>query len=265
MEGRATDKLYLATRWAAIETAKNRNNYVFTEYTDDQAWWANGALRLEQYIRSTGDATVELLKAAQIVINDNLKHETETCGGGIYWYHGFFRPFRTAKTTISNVLTMLTMATMFSFTHDATLLHGGTHGGAIDIYNWLLTSGLLNAQTGDQKDTLDTAHDNCTLVGGSLTYEYGVLVQALIALENATGHAQYIVDAMIFIQNAIKKFTQNNIIYEKCDQTNTCQGDQLAFRGQNEAKSQSITPARDAEGFNGISLSSSKFPQMRLK
>lgn len=69
-------------RWAAIETAKSENNYVHTGFTDDQAWWANGALRLEQYIRSIGDATVELLRAAQAVINDNVAHETGDCGGG---------------------------------------------------------------------------------------------------------------------------------------------------------------------------------------
>jgi hypothetical protein len=78
----ATDRLYFATRWAAIETAKNQNNYVHTKFTDDQAWWANGALRLEQYIRSIGDATQDLLNATQAVINDNVAHETEECGGG---------------------------------------------------------------------------------------------------------------------------------------------------------------------------------------
>ena len=78
----ATDKLYLSTRWAAIETARNENNYVLTKFTDDQAWWANGALRLEQYIRSTGDATQELPAAAQAVITDNTAHETLDCGGG---------------------------------------------------------------------------------------------------------------------------------------------------------------------------------------
>ncbi|CAF3765508.1 unnamed protein product [Rotaria magnacalcarata] len=213
----ATDKLYLTTQWAAIETAKRRNNYVHTDYIDDQAWLANGPLRLEQYIRSTGDVTEELLQATQAVINNNIMYETEECDGGSR------TPLRIAKTTISNVLTVFTMATMFLFTNDTTLLHGGIHG--------------------DQKDTLDTAHNNCTLIGGltiniidqiiscwSLTYEYGVLVQAFIALENATGNQQYIADAIVFI-HTIKMFTRNNIIYENCDDTNTCLGDQLAFRG----------------------------------
>lgn len=77
-----TDKLYLPVRWAAIQTAKNEDNYVHTKFTDDQAWWANGALLLEQYIRSIDDATVELIDAAQAVINDNVAHETGDCGGG---------------------------------------------------------------------------------------------------------------------------------------------------------------------------------------
>lgn len=77
-----TDKLYFATRWAAVETAKRQNNYVHTNFTDDQAWWANGALRLEQYIRTIGDATQDLIQATQTVINDNVAHETSNCGGG---------------------------------------------------------------------------------------------------------------------------------------------------------------------------------------
>ncbi len=77
-----TDKLYFPARWAAIETAKKQNNYVHTKFTDDQAWWANGALRLEQYVRSIGDATPDLIEAAQAVINDNVAHETGDCGGG---------------------------------------------------------------------------------------------------------------------------------------------------------------------------------------
>ncbi|UJR17527.1 hypothetical protein I4U23_004422 [Adineta vaga] len=88
MKGRTTDKLYLPLRWAAIQTAKNKNNYKHTNYTDDQAWWANGAIRLEQYIRSIGDATVELVNASQAVIDDNIAHETNDCDGGILWYYG---------------------------------------------------------------------------------------------------------------------------------------------------------------------------------
>jgi hypothetical protein len=58
------------------------------------------------------------------------------------------------------------MATMFSFTHDPTLLKGGAHGGAIDIYNWLVSMDLLNPQTGYQRDTMDTANGQCHLRGG---------------------------------------------------------------------------------------------------
>ncbi len=64
-----------------------------------------------------------------------------------------------------------------------------------------------------------------------MTYEYGVLVQALMALADATGNQQYITHAMIYIRNAINQFTRNNIVFEGCDDTNTCTGDQIAFRG----------------------------------
>lgn len=74
--------MYLATRWAATETAKYQNNFLHTKFTDDQAWWANGALRLLEYVRLFDDDAPELLNAAQIVINDNLVHETSDCGGG---------------------------------------------------------------------------------------------------------------------------------------------------------------------------------------
>ena len=61
---------------------------------------------------------------------------------------------------------MYLMATMYSFTHDPTLLQDSVHGGAIDIYQWLLTTDLLNRQTGYQRDTLDTANQHCQLYGG---------------------------------------------------------------------------------------------------
>jgi hypothetical protein len=61
---------------------------------------------------------------------------------------------------------MYLLATMFSFTHEPTLLQGGPHAGAIDIYNWLVSSDLLNRQTGYQRDTLETANEQCQLQGG---------------------------------------------------------------------------------------------------
>ena len=65
-----------------------------------------------------------------------------------------------------------------------------------------------------------------------MTYEYGVAVQALMALADATGNQTYITHAMTYIRNAIQQFTRNNVIYEGCDDTNTCRGDQITFRGR---------------------------------
>jgi len=62
------------------------------------------------------------------------------------------------------VLTVYLMATMFSITHDPTLLHGGPRGGAIDIYNWLVSTGLLNPFTGDEKDGMSIG--SCQAGGG---------------------------------------------------------------------------------------------------
>lgn len=140
------------------------------------------------------------------------------------------------------------MATMFSITHDPTLLHGGARGGAIDIYEWLVTKGLVNPSTGDQTDGMST--DTCRPGGGvnikrifflyctpvhllfqSYSYEYGVLVQGLMALADATGNQTYITHALTYVRNAFTKFTRNNVIYEGCDESNTCSGDGMAFRG----------------------------------
>lgn len=53
---------------------------------------------------------------------------------------------------------------MYSITHDPALLHGGVHGGAIDIYDWLVSTGLLNPSTGDEKDGMGI--DSCHAGGG---------------------------------------------------------------------------------------------------
>jgi hypothetical protein len=52
-----------------------------------------------------------------------------------------------------------------------------------------------------------------------------------MALTDATGNQLYLAHAMTYIRNAINQFTRNNIIYEGCDDTNTCRGDQIVFRG----------------------------------
>ena len=64
-----------------------------------------------------------------------------------------------------------------------------------------------------------------------MTYEYGVAVQALMALADATGNQAYITHALTYIRNAIQQFTRDYIVYEGCDDSNTCRGDQIAFRG----------------------------------
>lgn len=74
-------------------------------------------------------------------------------------------------------------------------------------------------------------------------------MQALIALYDAIGNTQYMTDAMIYMRNAIQQFTQNNVIYEGCDQTNTCSGDQLAFRGR---RCFPTTPCPSADCIVGI-------------
>lgn len=78
----------------------------------------------------------------------------------VLWYYGPPPPGDTYKATISNVLTIYLMATMYSITHDPTLLHGGVHGGAIDIYDWLVSKDLVDPSTGDQKDGMgiDSCH-----------------------------------------------------------------------------------------------------------
>lgn len=52
-----------------------------------------------------------------------------------------------------------------------------------------------------------------------------------MALADATGNQTYIAHAMAYVRNGITQFTRNNVVFEGCDDTNTCAGDQIAFRG----------------------------------
>ena len=107
-------------------------------------------------------------------------HEVKTFFVRVYWYYGQAPPSTTAKTTISNVLTIYLMATQYSFTHDPTLLQGGARGGAIDIYNWLVSTDLLNTETGCQRDTMETAGGQCQLQGGVTYMIHCFLIDRLI-------------------------------------------------------------------------------------
>ena len=55
----------------------------------------------------------------------------------------------------------------------------------------------------------------------------------MLALNEAIGNSSsiYINDAETYIKEAASLFTRANIVFEGCDDTASCRGDQIAFRG----------------------------------
>ncbi|CAF0999004.1 unnamed protein product, partial [Didymodactylos carnosus] len=225
MASRTTDLLYFGIRWAGETTSDNHNQYVATGFLDDQAWWGNGGLRMVDYIRSTGDyGPQKLTNSAVAVKNDNQLHSDANCSGGVYW------EYKTpSKNTISNVLTMELESHLFAINGDISMLTAPNKLGSIDLYNWMLDIRELVEETGEQFDTIDSR--TCEVTGGPLDYEYGVLLQGLVHLYEATDDQHYLDQARIFADKALSMWMdpRTKVYKNNCE---TCTNlDLVAFKG----------------------------------
>ncbi|KAJ3115498.1 hypothetical protein HK100_001324 [Physocladia obscura] len=218
--GHSIDRLYFPIRYAADATAASNNNFVATGYTDDQAWWGNAVARLEQLTRSRGDVGNGQAQA-QFVLTNNLLQTDSKCGGGIYWDPG--NPSSTSKTTISAVLTMNLQMSINALQANSALV-----SGAVTLYNWLKSSGLLNAQTGVEQDGLDAS--TCAITNWTFSYEYGVLLQFLVRLGSLSGYSYAMTDAKVFAQHAVSIFANAGVYSDSCE-SGSCDSTGAIFRG----------------------------------
>lgn len=209
------DQRYL---WVLGNTyAKKRNalrgNFI-NELIDDTGWWALTWIRAYDI---TGNR--QYLATAQRGVDFMWRYRDDVCGGGLWWTTD-----RTYKNAIANEL----------FIQAAAQLHNRIEGDtrylnqALQVWNWFERSGMINAD-----NMVNDGLKNCRNNGGTTwTYNQGVILGALVALNRATGDDQYLVRAreLADASTSNEAIQSDGILTEPCEATG-CDIDGPSFKG----------------------------------
>ncbi len=186
------------------------------QYLDDTGWW--GLAWLDAY-----DVTkdVRYLNTAKADADYMATYWDSTCGGGIWWSTD-----KKNKVAIANSLYIQLNAELAQrIAGDTTYRNRATAGWTWFKGTGMLTSGNLVIDAIDLK--------TCKGTSGPLTYNSGVLMNALVQLNQATGNtdalatAQRIGDAST-VSTALN---QNGILHEP-GEGDSCTGDQPSWKGE---------------------------------
>ncbi|MDR7320077.1 MULTISPECIES: glycoside hydrolase family 76 protein [Catenuloplanes] len=184
------------------------------EYIDDTGWW--GLAWLAAY-DLTGD--VRYLNTARADAEHMHGFWDGVCGGGVWW-----RNDRQYKNAISNSLYIQLNAEIAQRTGSAVHRQRAEAGWA-----WFRGTGMIN---GDNLVIDGISLQTCRGVSGPLTYNQGVLINALTGLYRLTGNAEQLATARR-LADAVTvsgRLTQNGILREPGEQDN-CAGDQPSWKG----------------------------------
>ncbi|WP_232323435.1 glycoside hydrolase family 76 protein [Catenuloplanes japonicus] len=184
------------------------------EYIDDTGWW--GLAWVAAY-DLTGD--VRYLNTARADADHMHNYWDNVCGGGVWWSNA-----RQYKAAIANSLYIQLNAALARRNQGAAYRTRAETGWA-----WFKNTGMIN---GDNLviDGIDL--NTCRGASGPLTYNQGVLIDALVQLNKVNGSADALATARR-LADAVTvsgRLTQNGILREPGEQDN-CTGDQPSWKG----------------------------------
>jgi predicted alpha-1,6-mannanase (GH76 family) len=213
----------IATTYTA---AQSTHAGFIDRYYDDNAWWA---LTWVAAYDLTGDT--QYLETARTIFAFNTAGWDDVCRGGLWWNES-----ENYKNAIPNEL-FLTLAAR---------LHQrmpGDHGPnsylawALREWEWFAASGLIDG-LGLVNDGLTPACENNG--GITWTYNQGVILGGLAALNEITGDRAYLEQAEVIADAALHYLTTPvetsagppGVLVEPCELISAgCDGDQTQFKG----------------------------------
>lgn len=212
------DRRYL---WVVENTFdKKRNaalgNFV-NDFTDDTGWWALAWISAYDL---TGDP--RYLQTARSGVDFMWGNHDDACGGGLWWTVD-----RRYKNAISNELFIQAAAELAVRLGDA---GNDYRDRAVSVWNWFEDSGMVNKQL-LVNDGLDPA--TCRNNGDTTwTYNQGVLLGALVALDRATGDDRYLIRAKLFADASTSSEALNvdGVLTEPCEASG-CDVNGPSFKG----------------------------------
>ncbi len=186
------------------------------EYIDDTGWW--GLAWVAAY-DLTGDS--RYLTTARADADHMHAYWDTTCGGGVWW-----KTDRTTKVAIANSLYIqLNAALGQRIAGDTTYKNRAAAG-----WRWFSGTGMLTSEN-IVIDRIDLS--TCRGASGPLTYNSGVLMNALVQLNKATGDANALTVARR-IGDASTVHGALNVggILHEPGEGDSCTGDQPSWKGE---------------------------------
>ncbi|WP_250036361.1 glycoside hydrolase family 76 protein [Paractinoplanes maris] len=193
----------------------SRQGQFRNEYLDDTGWW--GLAWLAAY-DLTGDS--RYLATARAGADHMHAYWDTTCGGGVWW-----RTDRTSKVAIANSLYIQLNAELAQRVPGDTLYRNRARAG----WTWFEGTGMISSNNlVIDRISLDT----CRGTSGPLTYNSGVLMNALVQLNRATGDANALTVARrIGDASTTHAALNSGGILREPGEGESCQGDQPSWKG----------------------------------
>nr|WP_255644939.1 glycoside hydrolase family 76 protein [Actinoplanes polyasparticus] len=194
----------------------SRQGQFRNEYLDDTGWW--GLAWVAAY-DLTGDS--RYLSTARADADHMHAYWDNTCGGGVWW-----KTDRSSKVAIANSLYIQLNAELAQRLAGDTVYRDRARTG----WSWFAGTGMLT--TGNiviDRISLET----CRGTSGPLTYNSGVLMNALVQLNRATGDAAALATARrIGDASTTHSALNNGGILREPGEGESCQGDQPSWKGE---------------------------------
>lgn len=193
------------------QAVDNSANFVNDLY-DDEGWWALGWIQAYDVTNNT-----DYLATAVGIFNDMSGGNTTDCGG-IWWDKD-----HTAVNAIANELYLSVAAHLANRESDKQQYLDI----ALQQWEWFQGTGMIN----DDNLINDGLDDNCENDGGIVwTYNQGVILGALVELNEASPNEQYISTAKDIASAAINELSNDDgVLTEPCEPD--CGADGPQFKG----------------------------------
>lgn len=197
---------------------------------DDQLWWGLACMSAAEYgLPLPSDSTSSWLQLAKNVYKDVYSRwDPSSCNGGIGWQIDASNSSHTYKNSISNGLLFQLAARLGRYTSNKHYLDFATK-----VFDWSLSVGLIDQSTHSVYDGTDALKDCTDFDHNKWTYNVGVfLYGSAVMLSTATNDdsSKWQTHLDGFISAAKTDVTSNGIFRENCEDSGTCNTDQLSFK-----------------------------------